>query len=156
MVNKPSVNHNSRIVDYFKNLEIKRGAKRKSTVRPISPNELNPKQIKIVSQSDNAAYQVTDEHEPESNGNESIEDIEKLQDEFFNDGSSRDISAKPSILAVTQTTSSPISVSSNSFASQSFSIDGSPLNDNNQFLNRSIEKIRRSVSSPKVGLNVIY
>lgn len=134
--------HNSRIVDYLKNLEL---IKQKSSVLPTFDQGTKQREL----------YDEEQNEEKNSNEINSSQEIERLQGEFFNDSSSNELSPKHSILAISQVTSSPISVSS-SFSSQSLSSnsDSKKGKMDNQLLNRSLEKIRRSISSPKLGTNV--
>ena len=129
--------HNSRIVDYLKNLEL---IKRKPLVDHGKKSQL---------------YDEEQNEEKNSNEINSSQEIDRLQGEFFYDASSNELSLKHNILAITQITSSPISVSS-SISSQSLSSNSDSKKEkiDNQLLNRSLEKIRRSVSSPKLRTNV--
>lgn len=114
-----------------------------------------------------ARARLGDEHEQVGN-NSCSDELERIQDELFNDddllspkpvplSSCEAMSTSPKCL---HTTSSPIS----SFSSSSLSIESRPQHSNEntsttnetRFMNRSIEKIRRSISSPKLNINVIW
>jgi len=164
--------HNSRILDYFKHLERAAKVKRTTnvpmmaTTRTINEKKAaaaaaataneNPPMIVVSTDSDLNEEVITTRVIKESASNAEIE-IERIQDELFDDG----LTPKP-CRSLLHTTSSPLSVISvSSFASSSPTHSTSQLEfkgasdlSENPFVNRPIEKIRRSVSSPKIIVNL--
>ena len=164
--------HNSRIVDYFKHLEMKRAVKKKTNMPLMATTRtINEKKAAAAAANQNPPVIVVSTDEEiiptrvikESGSNA---EIERIQDELFDDGLTHDLTPKPPTpcRSLLHTTSSPLSVISvSSFASSSPAHSTSQLEfkgasdlSENPFMNRSIEKIRRSVSSPKIIVNVRF
>lgn len=117
---------------------------------------------------ENASEEVTNEHE--KNSEVILDEIEKLHDAFFHDspaesdcdeGDSLQKTAEKlssseyeSRLKANNSTSSPLSTSK-SFTTTSLSDFGSENNNETHLANKSMEKARRSVSSPKILGNVL-
>lgn len=144
--------HNSRILDYLKNLEFRPAIKRKSEpknnqniVKRLKANQNSNVEISISYESNNI------NHLNDMNSKE----FERLQDEFFNDLSSNEPTQNTKDLTVSQITSSPISISSSN-TSKSLNSNNLSIREKNKYLNHSLEKVRRSVSSPKFGTNVSH
>ena len=144
--------HNSRILDYLKNLEFRPAIKRKSEPKN---NQNIVKRLK-ANQNSNVDISICYENNNTNRLNDiNNKEFERLQDEFFNDLSSNELTQNTKALTATQITSSPISISS-SYTSKSLNSNNLSIREKNKYLNHSLEKIRRSVSSPKLGTNVSH
>lgn len=147
--------HNSRILDYLKNLEFRPAIKRKSELNKQLNNQNIVKRLK-PNQNLNADLSISYGSNNTNHLNEmNSKEFERLQDEFFNDLSSNEPTQNANILIASQITSSPISISS-SFTSKSLNSNNLSIKEKNKYLNHSLEKVRRSVSSPKLGTNVSH
>lgn len=141
--------HNSRILDYLKNLEFRPAIKRKSEPKN---NQNIVKRLK-ANQNSNVDISICYENNNTNRLNDiNNKEFERLQDEFFNDLSSNELTQNTKALTASQITSSPISISS-SYTSKSLNSNNLSIREKNKYLNHSLEKIRRSVSSPKLGTN---